>query len=569
MLNRGRLLAAAMIVSLTAFGAGCSDDGPAEERAECAQDQECSSGQVCLQGRCVVQGQAECEIDQDCPTGPYECVENVCTRLSPDGGGVDADPQPDVGPDVREDVFDDTGGADNEPPSVENVTPADGASDVAVDASIQVVFSEPMDAPTINFYSVVLRDANNKDVSTTVDYDPSMQTATITPDEPLRAASGYRVQVDSLARDQAGNDLFPEFESKFYTAYDAPQAYKDLAATYAPVIYQGLVSKEGPGPNGDIPTRVDFDGDLNAGNNGVASRSAQTRTPASVYYQVTESAQYYFLHYLLYYPTRYDSRADTFAEHDFTGLVVVVDKPSGDILLVEGVSLLDSGEVTIGYKPAGSPVTLPGGGIGTMRLETFAADQLEEGTHYPMWVPAGDHEACNWYDSGVNSRCLHNAEEFLGGPEMGVVLRAGDTAQTFDEATANADSGVLEMTYKLEPLVEGMWRYRGSYSRDGLFEVPFVYEPNGAERPMGFSEDQAHILPRRLQSDATDSYGRTPFFWLASPGADNEGQWLLDPVYILPNRYNFGETVTTDYCYNFFFDIDRRGDASVAGCASN
>lgn len=562
-----QLLAAILMVTLGLLVSACSDDSNDGQTGDCQADDQCASGEVCLQGECVLRDQAECASDDDCPAGPYVCVDQVCKRQGFDAGDIGNPDADNADTTVPDDTFDDVSD-DEGAPQVDSTAPADGATDVATDTAIEVVFSEPMDPFTINFYSIVLRDTNNREVQTTVTYDPDSDTATITPQSMLQPAAAYRLRVESLARDLAGNGLDPDFEATFYTAYDEPAEHAAVAEAYSPVVYQGIADTQDAGPNGDIPTLITFDDNLSAADNGANSRRSGTKTKAHVYYHVTESAQYYFVHYILYYPSRLDLGDQSRAEHDFAGAVVVVDKSDDSVLLVEGVSLLDSGEVTSAYKPTGSPVSLPGGNIGNMTLDTFGADKLEGGTHYPMYVPGGVHETCNWHKSGSNSRCLHNAGEFRGSDQGGVVLRHGDTAQSYDEATENQESGHREMTYELVPLAETIWAYRGNYASDGLFEIPFIYEGMGSDRPVGFNPQNAHVLPRRLQSDATENFGRTPFFWLPSPGEDNQGQWLLDPVYILPNRYNFGESVSTEYCYNFFFDIDNRS-SSIAGCGGN
>ncbi len=568
------LIVGVMLFFFAGLPAGCSDDSSGEDD-ECTTDEQCADNETCRQGACVVTEQSFCAVDDDCPSGPYECIENLCQRQTVDAGDdvgepnnntPDADDTGEEGDDVFEDPSD-----DEDPPQVESVEPAGGTTGVSVDSSVEITFNEDMDPVTINFFSVQLRDSDNRKVDTIIEYDEASRTATMTPEEPLHAATGYRVKVDAYARDQAGNGLAPQFEATFYTADDAPQPLVDLAERFAPVIYQGIADTEGSGPNADIPTRIDFDQNLTAADNAASAQSGQT--PAHVYYHVSESSQYYFLHYILYYPARVANAGDAPAEHDFAGAIFVVDKATEDLLLVEGVRVGSSGEVTVGYKPQGSPISLSGGGASGMSLDSFDPATLEsgddDGTHYPMYVPAGDHETCHWHESGSNGRCLHSPGEFRGDADQGVVLRAGDSAQSFDEATLDEDSGLSEMNYELVPFSEGFWAYRGSYAEDGLFEVPFIYSPLGEDRPIGFDQDNAHVLPRRLQSNATASYGHPPFSWLPSTGADNDGQWMLDPVYVLPNRYNFGQTVSTHYCYNSFFGIDLRGDANVEGCEDN
>jgi hypothetical protein len=552
-----------------ALFSACSDDssGGDADTSGCTSEAQCADDEICLQGACLVQGQAYCSTDEDCPTGPYECVDQVCKRTDFDTG-QDTDQTnngDDIGvPDV---TFEDASveGA----PRVESISPAAGATGVAVDAPIEITFSEPMDPFSITFYSVQLRDTNNRDVPVVVGYDEASRTATITPQGGLREASGYRVTVDSLARDTDGIGISPEFQSRFYTEFGEPQEHTALAETFAPVIYQGIADADGSGPNGDIPTLIDFDGNTSAADNGANSRRDSTETKAHVYYSVLESEGYYFVHYILYYPSRLDTSDESRAEHDFAGALLVIDKDAEELLLVEGIVLLESGEEMLAYKPSGSPLSLQGGSVGNINFDTFDAATLEGGSHYPMYVPGGVHATCNWHKSPSNGRCSRNTGEFPGGDDAGIVLRQGDSAQSYGEATTNADSGLLEASYELVPLAESIWPLRGSYSNGGLFDVPFVYSPFGSDRPKGYTPEQAHVLPTSLQSSATTSFGRMPFAWMASPGHDNYGQWLMDPVYILPNRYSFGETVSTDYCHNFFFDIDHRTDGTLSGCGSN
>jgi methionine-rich copper-binding protein CopC len=555
-----------MLFVATALSVGaCSDDSEATDE-ECTYDGQCADDEVCLQGSCVVQGQSQCTTDDDCPSGPYECVEDSCQRIVVDAGD-DADPNNNTSPDTSPDPDVSTPDA-GQPPYVVSSTPADGATDVDRQISVEVSFSEPMDPVTINFYSVILRDPNNRDVSAAVTYDDATDSATLVPDEPLHRAGGYRIQVNSLARNEAGVSLAPDFEARFAVEHDEPAELTELAEKWAPVIYQGISDTDDTGPNGDIPTLIDFDDNMSAADNGINSRQSSTRTEAHVYYEVIESNDYYFLHYILYYPTRFLGDGQSRAEHDFAAAVFVIDKESEQFLLAEGVRLTDSGEDAIGYKPQGSPMSLPGGSIGDRALRDFDPATFEgaDQTRYPMYVPAGEHETCHWHDDGTGARCLHQPGKFRGGDDMGVVLRPGDYADTFEDAQQNGDTGLMEMSYRLVPLATGMWAHRGDYSQEGLFEVPFVYDPQGDERPVGYRGDQQHVLPRRLQSNASTTFGRTPFFWMSSPASSNHGQWLLDPVYTLSNRYNFGESVATDYCYNLFFDIDQRGDASVDGC---
>ena len=67
---------------------------------------------------------------------------------------------------------------DTTPPTVESVTPADGAVDVVVDTPVTATFSEPMDPASIDGTTVELLDSGNNIVAASVGYDVSSRTAT-------------------------------------------------------------------------------------------------------------------------------------------------------------------------------------------------------------------------------------------------------------------------------------------------------------------------------------------------------------------------------------------------------
>jgi hypothetical protein len=96
-----------------------------------------------------------------------------------------------------------------------------------------------------------------------------------------------------------------------------------VASRWAPVIHQEIGSE----PHADEFTRVDFDGDWNAKNNW--EHLTKFPRPASVYYAVIESEQFYFITYALFFPRDYASLCFWMHchENDFEGLRVTVKKP--------------------------------------------------------------------------------------------------------------------------------------------------------------------------------------------------------------------------------------------------
>jgi hypothetical protein len=104
-------------------------------------------------------------------------------------------------------VFETSQPGDTLPPSVASTTPARGATDVALNTTVAVTFSEPMDAASVNSSTIELRDGATS-VAATVTYDSATATATLTPSAQLAYGRTYTVRVAgglSGVRDASGN----------------------------------------------------------------------------------------------------------------------------------------------------------------------------------------------------------------------------------------------------------------------------------------------------------------------------------------------------------------------------
>jgi hypothetical protein len=115
------------------------------------------------------------------------------------------------------DVVYDRTASDTTAPTVTARTPAAGATGVSTGTKVTATFSEPVQAGTISF---TLRDGSGALVSTSTGYDAGSTTATLTPANPLTAATSYTATV-SGAKDLAGNTLATSSWS-FTTAATAP-----------------------------------------------------------------------------------------------------------------------------------------------------------------------------------------------------------------------------------------------------------------------------------------------------------------------------------------------------------
>lgn len=556
-----RMLSMWVVVLVVLLAASCGKKSP----QDCSADTECGDGEVCTAaGVCRSaddpNNEPECNGDPDCPGG-FECIANMCEQISLDMGA------PNNGVDMGSPNNGDDMSFDNIPPEVVSVTPEDLTTDVDLDAAVTIVFSEALRATSVNIQSIELRDPANGVVTADLSYDDATFTVTVTPQAPLRQATPYRLVVTTFVRDAADNALAEQHESKFYTTYPEPTGVRAVAERWAPHIYQAIGDTTGGNPNVDLPTTVDFDGNLRARDNKSRARLNSTRNTAAVYYNVLETKTHYFVVYALYYPLRLTEQGDY--EHDFAGAVLVVDKATDALVLVDGVKVQTGADTNLGFKPSTSSVN----GVGApQQFDEFDAAALEDGTHYPMFVPAGEHEACAFPVDGNVPYCLHNGGEF---PGAGVWLKPGqgqryaDAVDAVDPLYPNDGNTYQEMTYELVPLPSTLWVRRTDVGSELLYQATQIYSPSGEDRPSMTSGGAPIVLPTLLVSDDDTTYGKPPFLWLRTSTQNNHGQWLLDPAYLLLNKYDFGEPWSQEYCYNVFFDVNLRGNAAHPECGSD
>jgi hypothetical protein len=135
---------------------------------------------------------------------------------------------------------------DTTPPTVSSVFPAAGATDVITSTQVRAVFSEAMDAASVNGASFELRNSSNAVVTGAVSYDAATRTATLTPTTALANASTYTATVkgggvDPRVKDAAGNALASSMTWSFATAAAAPSGCPCTlwAPTTTPAVVDG------------------------------------------------------------------------------------------------------------------------------------------------------------------------------------------------------------------------------------------------------------------------------------------------------------------------------------------
>jgi methionine-rich copper-binding protein CopC len=103
------------------------------------------------------------------------------------------------------------------PPTVSSVTPANNATNIALDAVITVVFSIAMDVSTINNTNIQLLNNLNASLPCTVTLIADLKTVTVDPLTPLDFSIQYTVKVTTAVKSSAGVALATQFQSTFTT----------------------------------------------------------------------------------------------------------------------------------------------------------------------------------------------------------------------------------------------------------------------------------------------------------------------------------------------------------------
>jgi hypothetical protein len=121
----------------------------------------------------------------------------------------------------------------------------------------------------------------------------------------------------------------------------------ELARRYAPFVYHAIDDGRG---RQDLPTRVDFDGDLRGDNNWEHMPACEL--PPTLYYAVLTTATHHFLAYHVFHPRDWapiDLGLHMTHENDGENLQVVVDRASGEVVLLFTQAHYEGGV----YAPAG------------------------------------------------------------------------------------------------------------------------------------------------------------------------------------------------------------------------
>jgi hypothetical protein len=107
--------------------------------------------------------------------------------------------------------------------SVSSTQPASGATNVATNSAIQIVFASAVDSSTVNTTDITVTDPNSNVVKGTVTYNSTTYTAAFTPSAPLATDTKYTVTVSGVTS-SGGGTMSSSFTESFTTVGPQYQA---------------------------------------------------------------------------------------------------------------------------------------------------------------------------------------------------------------------------------------------------------------------------------------------------------------------------------------------------------
>jgi len=264
-----------------------------------------------------------------------------------------------------------------------------------------------------------------------------------------------------------------------------------LARRYAPIVYHAIHPSDG---RQDIPTRVDFDGDMRGDNNW--ETMPRFRLIPTLYYAVLTTRTHHFISYHLFHPRDYSYlRIGLHLTHENDGenLQVVVDRKHGRVVLL--------------FTQAhyfGRVYADPDGGFsagreqirGPLALHDASGRPDPQGSHVGVFVEWGGHGIYGLRDRASDARLAEDGSVSWHG--AGMLLVPAAKGQVVKEPAPR--HGVVA-PYRLESTLLKLWpglRSGQLLGEGGLFDgvvpyqdsrvalgVPRFYEANRFSGPLG------------------------------------------------------------------------------------
>ncbi len=334
---------------------------------------------------------------------------------------------------------------------------------------------------------------------------------------------------------------------------------KQIAAQFAPVIYQGLADQ----PRYDYITNFDFDGDWKGDNNWVNAGNKTALLRAFVYYSVIETATHYFVHYAFFHPRDYkgglgkstlvdvlikegirragkdpSGLADDVTlshENDLEGCLIVAKKRGDDLrqAVVQYVETMSHNRY-LKYR--------------AREVQGTIGELIEVKKQQPLLFaePKG-HGVSNY--TGTREQLKKSVNGTL------VYSYAGQAA---DPEKRRGDS----IGYDLMAMHETLWQ-RAQTGESETFAEVIDYQ--AMKISLQQLDGKAAIIEQSLGKLGAAFRGtvgfqnkaRAPWAWYDDSEKDRPlGEWFFDPATVIARHFNLDQTFAQAYTYHPFFKTE-------------
>lgn len=332
---------------------------------------------------------------------------------------------------------------------------------------------------------------------------------------------------------------------------------KQIAAQFAPVIYQGL----GDQPRFDYITNFDFDGDWKGDNNWVNAGNKTYPLRAFVYYSVIETATHYFVHYAFFHPRDYKGGLGKSTLVDILikeGVRRAGKDPTG---LADDVALSHENDLEGALVVAEKRGNEPRQAI-VQYVETLAHNR------YLKFHPAAIQTAAGAVVQMKDQQPLlfaepkgHGIVQYTGSHEQLKSSVQGMLVYSYSGKADTPETTRGEAVYDLIPLYDTLWE-KAQVGENETFGEAADYpsftvlmqqlgsDPASSERPVG-----------KLGAAFRGTIGfknkaRPPWGWFDDTEKDRpRGEWFFDPAGVIARHFSLPQNFAQAYVHHPYLKI--------------
>jgi hypothetical protein len=338
---------------------------------------------------------------------------------------------------------------------------------------------------------------------------------------------------------------------------------KQIAAQFAPIVYQGL----GSDPRADYITNFDFDGDWKGDNNwdNLDNRSYTLR--ASIYYSVSETPTHYFVHYAFFHPRDYKG---DLAQSQLLDLIIAEGlkqagrDPTGG--LAEDVALSHENDLE------GCLVVAEKSGQDLARAQVKYVETMAHNNYFKYCPGKGRAGICEAIEMKGNRPLVfvepkgHGPSSYSGSQRQlkssinGVMIYSF-AGRAEDPDRVKADGGKEKsIGYDLISIYDTLW-LRARQGENETYGEAFNY------RTRAFLKYQLNGPAKKVEKnfgslgvafrgdDGFKNKARAPWAWYDDSERERpRGEWFFDPASVVARHFNLGQGFSRAYLYNQFIE---------------